>query len=167
MQHFDKLIHMHLKLCWVNLMYFRLLVVISTTSQLELNNSNANFLSYYALHLVALVMLTGIAAVSCLHNVISRYLRELRDSEAYKAGFIGYISVPRHWNPAATSSTCGVVTWGCFTQYRPYVRGVHRSLLDSQHKVNWSLSVFLLIGCRHSWNNNSIADDLKRHVTWL
>ena len=64
-------------------------------------------------------MPTGSTAVSCLCAVISRYPCELRDSGAYKAGSMGYISVPRQWNPLVRSSTWWHHGMGMFSAWLP------------------------------------------------
>ena len=52
-----------------------------------------------------------------------------------------------------------------FPRYWPFVRGIHRSPVDSPHKGQWrGALMFSLICARiNSWVNNGEAGDLRRH----
>ena len=54
-----------------------------------------------------------------------------------------------------------------FPRYWPFVRGIHRSPVNSPHKGQWrGALMFSLIGDRiNGWVNNREAGDLKRHVS--
>ena len=60
-----------------------------------------------------------------------------------------------------------VIKWKHFPRYWPFVRGIHRSPMNSPHKGQWrGALMFSLICARiNSWVNNSEAGDLRRHQT--
>ena len=58
-----------------------------------------------------------------------------------------------------------VIKWKYFPRYWPFVRGIHRSPVNSPHKGQWrGASMFPLI-CAwiNRWVNNREAGDLRRH----
>ena len=61
----------------------------------------------------------------------------------------------------------GVIKWKHFPRYWPFVRGIHRSPLNSPHKGQWrGALMFSLICARINGRVNSReADDLRRHRT--
>ena len=58
-----------------------------------------------------------------------------------------------------------VIKWKHFPRYWPFVRGIHRSLVNSPHKGKWrGALMFSLIYARiNGWVNNGEAGDLRRH----
>ena len=58
-----------------------------------------------------------------------------------------------------------VIKWKHFPRYWPFVRGIHRSLVNSLHKCQWrgALVFSLICAWTNSWANNGDADDLRRH----
>ena len=58
-----------------------------------------------------------------------------------------------------------VIKWKHFARYWPFVRGIHRSPVNSPHKGQWRRAlVFSLICPRiNGWVNNGDAGDLRRH----
>ena len=63
------------------------------------------------------------------------------------------------------SSHDNVIKWKYFLRYWPFVRGLHRSPVNSPHKVQWRETLmFSLIWARiNCWINNREAGDLRRH----
>ena len=59
----------------------------------------------------------------------------------------------------------GVMKWKHFPPYWPFVQGIHRSPVDSPHKVQWRVAMtFSLIYARiNGWINIRKAADLRRH----
>ena len=61
-----------------------------------------------------------------------------------------------------------VIKWKPFPRYGPYVRGIHRSPVNSPHKVQWRgalmfpWSVPLII----DWVNSRKAGDLRHHLAY-
>ena len=60
-----------------------------------------------------------------------------------------------------------VSKWNHFPRYLSFVRGIHRSLVDSPHKGQWSGSLVYFFIC--AWingsENNRYGGDLRRHRT--
>ena len=58
-----------------------------------------------------------------------------------------------------------VIKWKHFPRYWPFVRGIHRSPVNSPHKGQWrGALMFSLIYPRiNGWVNNREAGDLRRH----
>ena len=52
-----------------------------------------------------------------------------------------------------------------FPRYWPFVRGIHRSPVNSPHKGQWRGALMLSLICAwiNGWVNNSEAGDLRRH----
>ena len=58
-----------------------------------------------------------------------------------------------------------VITWKHFPCYWPFVRGIHRSPVNSPHKGQWRWALMFSLICawRNGWINNGEAGDLRRH----
>ena len=57
-----------------------------------------------------------------------------------------------------------VIKWKHFPRYWPFVRGIHRSPVNSPHKGQWrgALMLLLISVCINGWVNNRDAGDLRR-----
>ena len=58
-----------------------------------------------------------------------------------------------------------VVKWKHFPRYWPFVRGIHQSLVNTPHKVQWlgTLRFSLICAWTNSWVNNQYGGDLRHH----
>ena len=58
-----------------------------------------------------------------------------------------------------------VIKWKCFLRYWPFVRGIHRSPVNSPHKHHWRGPLMLSLICAwiNRWVNNREAGDLRHH----
>ena len=58
-----------------------------------------------------------------------------------------------------------VIKWKHFPRYWPFLRGIHRTPVNSPHKGQWRGALMLSLICTwiHSWVNNCKAGDLRRH----
>ena len=58
-----------------------------------------------------------------------------------------------------------VITWKHFPRYWLYVRGIHRSPVNSPHKGQWRGALMFSLICAwiNGWVNNREAGDLRRH----
>ena len=58
-----------------------------------------------------------------------------------------------------------VIKWKHLPRYWPFVRGIHRSPVDSPHKGQWRGAWMFSVICTsiNDWANNRDAGDLKRH----
>ena len=73
-------------------------------------------------------------------------------------------------NPAVTTvqrstSHDDVIKWKHFPRYWPFVRGIHRSTVNSPHKGQWRGALMFSLMCAriNSWVNNREAGDLRRY----
>ena len=57
-----------------------------------------------------------------------------------------------------------VIKWKHFPRYWPFVRGIHRSPVNSPHKGQWrgALMFSLIYAWMNGWVNNREVDDLRR-----
>ena len=60
-----------------------------------------------------------------------------------------------------------VIKWKHFPRYWPFVRGIHRSPVNSPHKGQGRRALMFSLICAwiNAWVNNREADDLRRHHT--
>ena len=60
-----------------------------------------------------------------------------------------------------------VIKWKRFPRYWPFVRGIHRSPVNSPHKGQWRGAFMLSLICVwiNGWVNNRKARDLRRYCT--
>ena len=58
-----------------------------------------------------------------------------------------------------------VIKWKHFPRYWPFVRGIHRSPVNSLHKGHWRVALMfsLICVCINGWVNNREAGDLRRY----
>ena len=58
-----------------------------------------------------------------------------------------------------------VIKWKHFPRYWPFVRGIHRSTMNSPHKIQWREALMFSLICAwiNGWVNNREAGDLRRH----
>ena len=58
-----------------------------------------------------------------------------------------------------------VIKWKYFPCYWPFVRGIHRSPVNSPHKGQWRGALMFSLICTwmNDWVNNREAGDLRRH----
>ena len=58
-----------------------------------------------------------------------------------------------------------VIKWKHFPRYWPFVRGIHRSPVNSLHKGQWRWALMFSLICAwiNGWVNNRNAGDLRRH----
>ena len=58
-----------------------------------------------------------------------------------------------------------VINWKHFPRYWPFVRGIHRSPVNSPHKGQWRGALMFSLICVwiNGWVNNGETGDLRRH----
>ena len=86
------------------------------------------------------------------------------------AGYISNyeLSVTLHTSPSWVSyvvSHDDVIKWKHFPRYWPFVRGIHRSPVNSPHKGQWCGALMFSLICTriNGWANNLEAVDLRCH----
>ena len=64
-----------------------------------------------------------------------------------------------------TSFHDDVIKWKHFPCYWPFVKGIHRSPVNSPHKGQWRGALMFSLKCAwtNGWVHNRDADDLRRH----
>ena len=77
-------------------------------------------------------------------------------------------SYPALWwchNMETLSGHGDVIKWKHSTRYWPFVRGIHRSPVNSPHKGHWRGALIFSLICvsTNDWVNNREAGDLRRH----
>ena len=83
----------------------------------------------------------------------------------------GVITCPCPWYlllaQHSTYGTChdDVIKWKHFPRYWPFVRGIHRSPVNSQHKGQWRGALMFSLICVwiNGWVNTREAGDLRRY----
>ena len=68
------------------------------------------------------------------------------------------------WNPKIRYHD-DVIKWNHFPRYWPFVRGIHRSPVNSHHKGQWLGALMFSLICTwiNGWAKNREAGDLRRH----
>ena len=66
---------------------------------------------------------------------------------------------------AGSVSHDDVIKWKYFPRYWPFVRGIHRSPVNSPHKGQWRGALMISLTCAwiSGWVNNGKVGDLRRH----
>ena len=61
-----------------------------------------------------------------------------------------------------------IIKWKHFPRYWSFVRGIHRSPVNSPHKGQWCRALMFSLICAwiNGWVNNGEAGDLRRHHTY-
>ena len=85
----------------------------------------------------------------------------------YSMGFCAHWRYPnqQHINMAVSLPTHDdVIKWKHFPRYWPFVRGIHRSPVNSLHKGQWRGALMFSLICVwiNGWVNNREAGDLRR-----
>ena len=76
-----------------------------------------------------------------------------------------WLVMQKRFNASMMASHDDVIKWKHFPRYWPFVRGIHRSPVNSLHKGQWLAAlIFTLICARiNGWVNNREAGDLRCH----
>ena len=79
----------------------------------------------------------------------------------YRAKFILEKSFPSMLNTEHDD----VIKWKHFPRYWPFVRGIHRSPVNSPHKGQWRVALMFYLICAriNRWVNDGEVGDLRRH----
>ena len=80
----------------------------------------------------------------------------------YKMLHCGIFAFLDVWDDCAHD---GVIKWKKIPRYWLFVRGIHRSLVNSPHKGQWRRALVFSLICAwiNGWVNNREAGDLRRH----
>ena len=71
------------------------------------------------------------------------------------------------WTAHTPHSHDDVIKWKYSSRYWPFVRGIHRSPVNSQHKGQWRGALVFSLICAwiNGWVNNREAGDIRRYRT--
>ena len=93
------------------------------------------------------------------------YRKKLASQKTSKK--VGCASVAKRYfmNSFGEVSHTDVIKWKRFPRYWPFVRGIHRSSVNSPHKGRWRGALLFSLICAwiNGWVNNREAGDLRRH----
>ena len=80
-------------------------------------------------------------------------------------GWGGGVGVGWGWGWGVDVSHDDVIKWKHFPRYWPFVRGIHRSPVNSPHKGQWRGALMFSLICAwiNDWVSNREAGDLRRH----
>ena len=85
--------------------------------------------------------------------------------------FISEVILNKSWSQRLRGYRLGfhydVIKWKHFLRYWPFVRGIHRSPMNSPHRGQWRGALMYSLSCAwiNGWVNNREAGDLRRHRT--
>ena len=102
-----------------------------------------------------------------LHDCLLNHLFSIRSKGQY-CWKCFHLRTSSWWVPMAVMMKDGhddVMKWKHFPRYWPFVRGIHRSPVNSPHKGHWRGALMFSLICIwiNGWVNNREAGDLKRH----
>ena len=82
-----------------------------------------------------------------------------------KVSIVTTLGFQRDHGFSTTTNHDEVIKWKHFPRYWPFVRGIHRSPVNSPHKGQWrgALMFSLIYAWRNGWVNNRDAGDWRRH----
>ena len=109
--------------------------------------------------------LATFCCMPCLHEpAIWNFMCKI-SSRSRETNLILLTGMP--W-PSPSEGRCwydDVIKWKHFTSYWSFVRGIHRSLVNSLHKGQWRGAVMFSVICAwiNGWVNNREAGDLRHH----
>ena len=107
-----------------------------------------------------------------VHHVVSRHMTPQGPNELMPDICLSVKWTTKHhdvnkWRKAilSTSYHDGVIKWKHFPRYWPFVRGIHRSPVNSPYKGQWHGALMFSLICAwiNGWVNNREASDLRRH----
>ena len=86
-----------------------------------------------------------------------------QNTDHYNSHEVTYLYA--QWYTAVYTDHDDVIKWKQFPRHWPFVRGIHRSPVNSPHKGQWrgALMFSLIWAWTNSWANNGDAGDLRRH----
>ena len=98
-------------------------------------------------------------------GMFSQHLNVMRS--AYVHQYWSYLSPMSQATPNSLMPVNhdDVIKWKHFPHYWPFVRGIHRSPVNSPHKGHWRGALMFSLICTwiNHWVNNREADDLRRY----
>ena len=104
---------------------------------------------------------------------IFHYLKQLYLTFKWTGHFLYHaVNSNLSWNGCSSISIVSVwhddiIKWKHFPHYWPFVRGIHQSLVNSQHEGHWRGALVFSLICVwiNDWVNNREAGDLRHYRT--
>ena len=91
----------------------------------------------------------------CLMSVFYLYLGSCEDKD---------LAIERRRYMCYGFSHDDVIKWKTFPRHRPFVRGIHRSPVNSPHKDQWRGALMFDVSLIYAWINSWVNNrDLRRH----
>ena len=111
---------------------------------------------------------------SCLPSGVLRSMRKTLPKIKWWTPYVWWWIIPKGWilpdgllrvKYSILPSHDDVIKWKHFVRYWPYVRGIHRSPVNSPHKGQWRGALMFSLICTriNGWVNNGEAGDWRRH----
>ena len=75
----------------------------------------------------------------------------------------GFVVIFDKWTHMIDISHDEVIKWKHSLRYRSFVRGIHLSPVNSQHKRPWCGTIFFDLRLNKRWADNPDAGDLRHH----
>ena len=106
------------------------------------------------------MMASQITNVSTACSIINSGTGQRKHQSSVSLAFVG-VDSPHHDDVPGDD----VIKWKHFPWYWPFVRGIHRSPVNSPHKGQWSRALMFSLICTwiNGWVNNREAGDLRCH----
>ena len=116
---------------------------------------------------LAISMFVGINTLWKISTGTGKCIDILQLTFSFLYGYMsrGHPSMLRHKSPEVDSlAQDDVIKWKHFPRYWPFVRGIHRSPVNSPHKGQWRGALMFSLICTriNGWVNNGEAGDLRR-----
>ena len=113
-----------------------------------------HYMSRLAQMLQVACMLTQVIGLFVARSNITKILHQVWQFQSWQIGLTIHIS-QLHYD---------VIKWEHFPRYWPFVRGIHRSPVNSPNKDQWrrALLISLICAWTKGWVNSSDAGDFRR-----
>ena len=139
---------------------------------------NSLSLSYIPASGTKYTMIKQIKIHNCVHNLWDLLCEEVPETQTVGSPIVitEKLILPEYIKSRACQHRLGstsnlfhndVIKWKHFPRYWPFVRGIHRSPVNSPHKDQWrgALMFSLISIWINGWVNNREAGDLRRYRT--
>ena len=132
------------------------------TGILRYTANNLVHLDPWFTHMLCLFAASSRRHLERCDNSSYRFKRRPRAHVGSPANRCGVTAI---WTWSMIASHDDVIKWKHFPRYWPFVRGIHRSPVNSPHKGQWRRGLMFSLICAwvNDWVSNRDAGDLRRH----
>ena len=127
--------------------------------------SQAKFIHFHSRKIIWKYRLRNVSNVFSVSICLMISENSLPATEPHWGVFMFTVTVDK-WSTVKSSDTHDdVIKWKHFPRYWPFVRGIHRSPVNSPHKGQWRGAFMFSLICAliNDWVKNGDAGDLRRH----